>query len=57
MSLPFRSAAGGRFSRQAAAPTLGQHNEEVLSGILGMSTEEIRALAERQVIGSKPKGL
>jgi crotonobetainyl-CoA:carnitine CoA-transferase CaiB-like acyl-CoA transferase len=55
-SLPFRSAAGGRFSRQAAAPTLGQHNEEVLSGILGMSTEEIRVLAERQVIGSKPKG-
>jgi len=56
-SLPFRSAAGGRFTAQAPAPTLGQHNEEILSEILGMSAGQIQALAERQIIGNRPKGL
>jgi crotonobetainyl-CoA:carnitine CoA-transferase CaiB-like acyl-CoA transferase len=55
--LPFRSAASERLPSQAAAPTLGQHNEEILTAILGLSTEEIQALAERQVIGTRPKGL
>jgi crotonobetainyl-CoA:carnitine CoA-transferase CaiB-like acyl-CoA transferase len=55
--LPFRSAVTGRFPAPAAAPTLGQHNEEILTGILGLSAEEVQGLAERQVIGSRPKGL
>jgi crotonobetainyl-CoA:carnitine CoA-transferase CaiB-like acyl-CoA transferase len=54
--LPFRSAAGGGRPPQAPAPTLGQHNEEILTAILGLSTEEVGALAERQVIGTRPKG-
>jgi crotonobetainyl-CoA:carnitine CoA-transferase CaiB-like acyl-CoA transferase len=55
--LPFRSAVSGRLPGQAAAPTLGQHNEEILTEILGLSAQEIRALAQRQVIGARPGGL
>jgi crotonobetainyl-CoA:carnitine CoA-transferase CaiB-like acyl-CoA transferase len=55
--LPFRSAAGGRFRSQAAPPTLGQHNEEILAGILGLGAGDIGALAQRQVIGTRPLGL
>jgi crotonobetainyl-CoA:carnitine CoA-transferase CaiB-like acyl-CoA transferase len=44
------------FTANAAgpAPTLGQHNHEVLSGLLGMSDEEIAALEEEKVISTKP---
>ena len=34
----------------SAAPTLGQHNEEVLSGLLGYSKEQIQKLREERVI-------
>ena len=37
-----------------AAAALGEHNVEVLQGMLGMSDGEIEALAEAGVIGSKP---
>jgi crotonobetainyl-CoA:carnitine CoA-transferase CaiB-like acyl-CoA transferase len=53
---PFRSAVTGRFPARAGSPTLGQHNEEILAGILGLSTEEIRGLEQRQVIGTRPRG-
>jgi len=36
------------------APTLGEHNHEVLSGILGLSDAEIGKLAEKKVIGTRP---
>ena len=39
------------------APTLGQHNAEILGGELGFSPAEIEELAKREVIGSTPKGL
>ena len=32
------------------APTLGQHNEEILKGMLGMTDEEIAALREKKAI-------
>jgi len=39
------------------APTLGQHNEQILSELLGLSREEIAQLADEQVIGTRPAGL
>jgi crotonobetainyl-CoA:carnitine CoA-transferase CaiB-like acyl-CoA transferase len=36
------------------APKLGEHNAEVLSGLLGMGEAEIAELAEKQVIGDTP---
>jgi crotonobetainyl-CoA:carnitine CoA-transferase CaiB-like acyl-CoA transferase len=38
------------------APTLGQHNEYILTGLLGMSEEEISHLVKEKVIGTKPQG-
>jgi crotonobetainyl-CoA:carnitine CoA-transferase CaiB-like acyl-CoA transferase len=37
-------------SVRTPAPLLGQHNEYVFHELLGMSTEEIERLKERQVI-------
>ena len=34
------------------APTLGEHNEAVLKGIVGMSDKRYRELEERQIIGT-----
>ncbi len=36
------------------APRLGQHNHEVLRGLLGFSDERIAALEAQQVIGTRP---
>jgi crotonobetainyl-CoA:carnitine CoA-transferase CaiB-like acyl-CoA transferase len=55
-SLPFRYASVDRWLR-TAAPTIGQHNEPVLCGILGLSREELRELETDGVIGSRPTGL
>ena len=36
------------------APTLGQHNRDVLQEILGLSDRDIEALAEQGIIGTRP---
>ena len=36
------------------APTLGQHNQSVLGGMLGVSETELESLAEAGIIGDKP---
>jgi hypothetical protein len=36
------------------APKLGEHNRDVLQGMLGLSDEEIAALEEQKVIGYEP---
>jgi crotonobetainyl-CoA:carnitine CoA-transferase CaiB-like acyl-CoA transferase len=36
------------------APTLGQHNAEVLGGLLGLSDEQLASLAEQDIIGTRP---
>jgi len=38
------------------APTLGQHNEQILSELLGLSQREIAQLAAEEVIGTRPLG-
>ena len=40
-----------------AAPTMGQHTEEVLSELLGLSTQEIEQLRAEKIIGNRPLGL
>ena len=38
------------------APKLGEHNREVLQGMLGLSDEELARLEEQKVIGDTPEG-
>lgn len=46
------SATPGRIRR--AAPTLGEHNREVLMGELGLSEDEVKELEEKKIIGNTP---
>jgi hypothetical protein len=39
------------------APTLGQHNHDILVDDLGLDEEAFVALEETQVIGTRPRGL
>jgi crotonobetainyl-CoA:carnitine CoA-transferase CaiB-like acyl-CoA transferase len=55
-SLPFRFTNIDRWLR-TPAPTVGQHNEPVLCGILGLSPGELRDLEAEGVIGTRPEGL
>jgi len=55
-SLPFRYASIDRWLR-TPAPTIGQHNQEVLCGILGLSPQELRELEAQGLIGTRPEGL
>jgi crotonobetainyl-CoA:carnitine CoA-transferase CaiB-like acyl-CoA transferase len=54
-SVPFRFASVDYWLRRAA-PTLGQHNHEILTD-LGLSEEEIAALEADDLIGTRPLGL
>jgi crotonobetainyl-CoA:carnitine CoA-transferase CaiB-like acyl-CoA transferase len=53
---PFRFASVARWLR-SPAPTLGEHNREVLGGLLGLTDPEIDELAAAGVIGTRPTGL
>jgi crotonobetainyl-CoA:carnitine CoA-transferase CaiB-like acyl-CoA transferase len=55
-SLPFRYTGIDRWLR-TPAPTLGQHNEAVLCGILGLAADGLRELEAEGVIGTRPEGL
>jgi crotonobetainyl-CoA:carnitine CoA-transferase CaiB-like acyl-CoA transferase len=55
-SQPFRYASVDHWLR-APAPTLGQHNEPVLGGLLGLSADELRDLEAEGVLGTRPEGL
>ncbi|MCP3380224.1 CoA transferase [Bradyrhizobium sp. CCGUVB4N] len=50
-SMPIR-ASENHYPIRSAAPTLGQHNREVLSGLLGLSDIEITQLAREGIIGT-----
>ena len=53
-SLPFRVASVERWLR-TPAPTLGQHNDEVLRNMLGLSPGALRELEAEGVIGTAPR--
>ena len=50
---PLRFSFGPEPHYRASAPTLGQHNDEILGGELGLSTEELAKLREDRIIGDR----
>jgi crotonobetainyl-CoA:carnitine CoA-transferase CaiB-like acyl-CoA transferase len=54
--MPFRlSSYEGRWFR-TPSPTLGQHNRDVLEGLLGMSQARLEELRQAGIIGERPVG-
>lgn len=51
---PFRFSTPARTDRDLEAPDLGEHNDQVLNKYLSMETEQLRGLADRGVLVSKP---
>lgn len=39
----------------SSAPTLGQHNQDILGGLLGLSNGQIASLSREGIIGNKPR--
>ena len=54
VGLPFRLASYEGPWLRSPAPTLGQHNEEVLGAILGLTTKDLARLRQDKVIGDHP---
>ena len=50
--MPFRET-DGPFEIRSAPPTLGEHNREILAGMLGLSDAEIDQLARDGIIGTE----
>jgi crotonobetainyl-CoA:carnitine CoA-transferase CaiB-like acyl-CoA transferase len=55
-TMPFRYRSVPKWLR-APAPTIGQHNAEILGDFLGHSAEELNALESAGVIGTRPQGV
>ena len=53
---PVRFEAGPHRFHRAPAPTLGQHNQEVLGDLLHRSSDELAALEAREIIGTQLLG-
>jgi crotonobetainyl-CoA:carnitine CoA-transferase CaiB-like acyl-CoA transferase len=55
-NVPFRFASIEQWVR-TAAPTLGQHNREVLTALAGLTDEAVNDLEHRGIIGTRPLGV
>lgn len=55
-TMPFRYASVPSWLR-SPAPTIGQHNEEILGDLLGHDPEELAVLEATGVIGTRPQGV
>jgi crotonobetainyl-CoA:carnitine CoA-transferase CaiB-like acyl-CoA transferase len=56
-AMPIVLGRAGHQWLRGAAPTLGQHNGEILGDLLGLDAAELAALEETRVIGIRPAGL
>ncbi|MFO8011231.1 MAG: CoA transferase [Dehalococcoidia bacterium] len=54
---PMKFSSGPTTHHRKSAPTLGEHNVEILTGDLGLSMNQVEELAENGIIGTAPKGL
>jgi crotonobetainyl-CoA:carnitine CoA-transferase CaiB-like acyl-CoA transferase len=54
---PARFAAGPERVSRAPSPTLGQHTNQVLGDLLGITDQELGDLESRGVIGTRPRGV
>ncbi|SEH79217.1 Crotonobetainyl-CoA:carnitine CoA-transferase CaiB [Mycolicibacterium rutilum] len=54
---PFTRLDGAERWLRRPPPRLGQHNEEVLTGLCGVTPDELATLTAEGVIGTRPKGL
>ena len=52
--LPIAFSALDRHLHRSPPPTLGQHNDEILGGELGLSADELADLRARKIIGERP---
>jgi crotonobetainyl-CoA:carnitine CoA-transferase CaiB-like acyl-CoA transferase len=52
-SMPWRMSGVDRWIRQGA-PLVGEHNEQVLGGILGLSAHDLDRLTTAGIIGTEP---
>jgi crotonobetainyl-CoA:carnitine CoA-transferase CaiB-like acyl-CoA transferase len=51
---PMAFSALDRHLHRRPPPTLGQHNDEILGGELGLSAQELQDLRARNIIGERP---
>jgi crotonobetainyl-CoA:carnitine CoA-transferase CaiB-like acyl-CoA transferase len=56
IGFPARFSAGPDRVHRRPAPTLGQHNHEVLCGVIGLSDDDYAKLVDTGVIGVRPAG-
>jgi crotonobetainyl-CoA:carnitine CoA-transferase CaiB-like acyl-CoA transferase len=55
-SFPFKFASINRWHR-TPAPVLGQHNTQILSGLLSLDPETIDGLVADNIVGTRPLGI
>jgi crotonobetainyl-CoA:carnitine CoA-transferase CaiB-like acyl-CoA transferase len=54
---PFAPLSGRQGWLMRPPPTLGEHNEEVLRDLCGLTDQDLARLASAGVIGIRPKGV